>query len=120
MQQTVTDSPATVAVGMSGGVDSSVAAALLKKKGHSVIGLTMKIFGGEHDTAPAGGHACYGPGEQEDIRQAQTVCSRLGIPHHVIDLRGDYREIVLDYFARYQVVHPAPIQPRALILADIH
>lgn len=84
-------------MGMSGGVDSSVAAALLLKEGCRVTGVTMKIWDGEAGEGK-GRHGCYGPGEEKDIEDARTVARRLGIPFHVIDLSGEYREEVLDYF----------------------
>lgn len=88
-----------VAVGMSGGVDSSVAAALLLREGYEVVGLTMKIFDGpEEVSAGCTGNACYGPGEMEDIRWAGKTASFLGIEHHVIGLEKEYSEKVLSYF----------------------
>jgi len=85
---------------MSGGVDSSIAAALLKKKGYEVTGVTMKVWDGE--TLPRDGtrHSCYGPDEQEDIADAQEVAQALGIPFHIFDLRQEYKTEVLDYFCR--------------------
>ncbi len=88
----------TVAVGMSGGVDSSLAAAILKNRGYNVIGITMEIYGGEDMPVKTNGHACYGPGEQEDIRLAKEVAEFLSIPHHTIDLKNEYRTAVLEYF----------------------
>jgi len=87
-----------VIVGMSGGVDSSVAAALLKEEGYEVTGVTMKIWDG--GTIPKAGahHACYGPGEEEDIKDAQKVAEILGIPFHIVDLKQEYKTDVLDYF----------------------
>jgi tRNA-specific 2-thiouridylase len=86
-----------IVVGMSGGVDSSVTAALLKRAGHDVTGVTMKIWGGEK--APATGrHGCYGPGDIEDIADAQKVARGLGIEHFVIDLTKEYQHDVLDFF----------------------
>ncbi len=87
-----------VAVGLSGGVDSSVAAALLHKKGYEVIGIAMEIFDGSVELEESKRHACYGPGEKEDLDTAASVCKKLGIPFHVIDLRKEYRNHVIDYF----------------------
>ena len=85
-----------VVIGMSGGVDSSVAALLLQKAGHHVHGVTMKIYSGKPAEGPVA-DSCYGPGEQSDIEEAARVCARLGIPHTVVDLRDEYRNQVLDY-----------------------
>jgi tRNA-specific 2-thiouridylase len=89
---------AKVVVGMSGGVDSSVAAALLKNKGYDVIGITMEIFDGSVEVKESHKHACYGPGEKEDVEKAASVSRQIGIPFHVIDLKKEYRNHVLDYF----------------------
>jgi tRNA-specific 2-thiouridylase len=83
---------------MSGGVDSSYAAYLLEQQGHRVVGLTMAVFGGEPGAPADAGHGCYGPSEQDDILSARRVCEQLGIVHHTIDLRDEYRRAVLDYF----------------------
>lgn len=86
-----------IAVGLSGGVDSSVCAALLKEQGHEVIGLTMKIWkagrykGGTKD-------ACFGPGEAKDIEKAIDVCREIGIPHKLLDCSDAYEKIVLNDF----------------------
>ncbi|MBI9097075.1 MAG: tRNA 2-thiouridine(34) synthase MnmA [Spirochaetaceae bacterium] len=88
----------TVAVGMSGGVDSSVAAAILKKEGYKVIGITMEIWDGAIEVQESRKHACYGPGEEEDIEEATKVCAQLNIPYHVFDLTKEYKEHVLEYF----------------------
>lgn len=89
---------ARVAVGMSGGVDSSVAAMLLCAAGFDVIGLTMRIWDGSLAMADEGRSGCFGPGEERDIETAQSVARRLGIPHRVVSLTGDYRREVLDYY----------------------
>ena len=86
------------AVGMSGGVDSSVVAALLKAQGHSVVGLTMKIWDGAVQIQEGLKHACYGPGEAEDLVATREVCNQLGIDLVVVDLCAEYRAFVLDYF----------------------
>ncbi|MEE9532067.1 MAG: tRNA 2-thiouridine(34) synthase MnmA [Syntrophobacteria bacterium] len=86
-----------VIVAMSGGVDSSVVALLLKEQGYEVTGVTMRIWDGDGPPEETGRHACYGPGEEEDIDDARRVAQKLNIPFHVFDLRKDYRANVLDY-----------------------
>ena len=88
----------TVAVGLSGGVDSSVAAWLLKRDGWQVIGLTMSIWDGAVPMPDVGLSGCFGPGEVRDLAAAKEVADRIGIEHRVISLAEKYRETVLDYF----------------------
>jgi len=85
-----------VIVGLSGGVDSAVAAYLLKQEGHEVIGVTMAIWDGQFKVT--GKHACYGPDEQEEIREAKDIAEHLGISHHVFNCSSEYKESVLNYF----------------------
>ena len=88
-----------IAVGLSGGVDSSVAALLLLKEGHEVTGITMSLWSAAEarpPDLPKGRHTCYGPDEAEDIQDARAVCERLGIPHRVFDVSAEYRALVLD------------------------
>ncbi len=87
-----------IAIGLSGGVDSSVAAALLKSQGHELLGLTMRVYDESFGVQEGAKHACFGPGENEDIEVSQRIADKLGIAYHVIDLRKEYRERVLDYF----------------------
>ncbi|MBE0415585.1 MAG: tRNA 2-thiouridine(34) synthase MnmA [Dehalococcoidia bacterium] len=89
-----------VAVAMSGGVDSSVAAALLKEKGYQVIGVTMKTWAGEAIHGERAHHGCYGPGEEADIEDAREVARILGIPFYIFDIRREYKAEVVDYFCQ--------------------
>jgi len=88
-----------VLVGMSGGVDSSVAAALLKEDGYSVSGLFMKVWDERYDREDIAISACYGP-EGKDIEDAKKVAQILGIELYIVDLVKEYRDIVLSYFKK--------------------
>lgn len=74
-----------VFIGMSGGVDSSVAAALLKERGYDTVGVTLRLKPGD--------------GADGDIEDAKNVAKALKIEHCVLDLRGEFKEKVMDYFA---------------------
>ncbi len=87
-----------VAIGLSGGVDSSVAAVLLKERGYDVIGITMEIFDASMPVMDSEKHGCYGPGEKEDVEAAAAICQKIGIPFHAIDLKKEFRNHVIDYF----------------------
>lgn len=86
-----------IAVGMSGGVDSTITAHLLKEQGHHVVGLTMKIWDDSFKFV-ATKSGCFGPNEEKDIQKAKEAADKLGIEHRVITLRDDYKQNVLDYF----------------------
>lgn len=85
----------TVLVAMSGGVDSSVAAALLVEQGHRVIGATMKTFCYTENAGPS--RTCCG---LEGIMDARRVCDRLDIPHYVFDMEEAFTRDVIDDFVR--------------------
>ena len=87
-----------VIVGLSGGVDSSVAAYLLKQQGFEVTGVTMSIWDGKPSLVPSGKHACYGPDENEEIAEARELAGILEIPYRVFDCSQRYKTLVLDYF----------------------
>ena len=91
-----------VAVAMSGGVDSSVAAVMLKEAGYEVFGVTMHIWpprGQGFKSGESGGH----PG-QEAVPEAKKIAHRLGIPHHVMDLRDVFTEkVVADFCCEYSL-----------------
>ncbi|MEI6186587.1 MAG: tRNA 2-thiouridine(34) synthase MnmA [Dehalococcoidia bacterium] len=94
-----------VIVGMSGGIDSSVAAALLVKQGYRVTGVTMKTW---DDSSPAYRGGCFGPGQQDGIESAHSVAAKLGIAFHVIDLAGEFKHQVLDFFCREYLAGRTP------------
>ncbi len=85
----------TVVVGMSGGVDSSVAAYLLQEQGYRVIGVTMQVWQDEDEAAKEENGGCCGLSAVEDARRAAQF---LGIPHYVMNFRKEFREKVTDYF----------------------
>ena len=91
----------TVVVGMSGGVDSTLTALLMLNKGCRVIGVTMSLWDGsipEFKSEKSVREACYGPGEEENIAECQKFCAEHGIDYHVIDVKNEYKERVLEYF----------------------
>lgn len=87
-----------VAVGISGGVDSAMAAKLLLNQGYQVIGITMSIWDDSIPILEATKSGCFGPGEKDDLLAAANICKKLGIPHHVLKLQSEYKDNVLDYF----------------------
>ena len=86
-----------ILVGMSGGVDSSVTALLLKQAGHEVIGATMSIWDENNHLPEIHGNGCFAP-DKDDVKEAKKVCETIGIPHLELDCREQYRKIVLSNF----------------------
>jgi len=83
-----------VVIAMSGGVDSSTAAAMLVEAGHEVVGVTLRLYDASGTAASVGGRCC-GP---RDIEDARATAARLGIPHHVIDESAAFSAAVIDDF----------------------
>ena len=84
-----------VVVGMSGGVDSSVAAYLLKEQGYDVIGVTMQIWQDEEVETQAKNGGCCGLSAVDDAR---SVAQKLEIPYYVMNFKKEFKENVIDYF----------------------
>lgn len=94
-----------VVIGMSGGVDSSVAAYLLKEAGYEVIGVTMQIWQKEDDDTASENGGCCGLSAVED---AKRVAGMLGIPHYVMNFRKEFEENVIQYFMREYLAGRTP------------
>ncbi len=94
------------AIGLSGGVDSSVAALLLKERGEEVVGITMKLWSGKYK----GGErdACYGPGEAEDIDRAADLARSLGVEHRVLDCSAAYEKAIVGMFREISLKGETP------------
>ena len=93
-----------VVVAMSGGVDSSVTAALLADAGYDVVGITLQLY--DHGAAiHRKGACCAG----RDIHDARAVAERIGIPHYVLDYENRFKEAVIDRFAQSYVAGETPV-----------
>jgi tRNA-specific 2-thiouridylase len=93
-----------VVVAMSGGVDSSVTAALLKAEGYDVVGVTLQLY--DHGAATHRKGACCAG---RDIHDARAVAERIGIPHYVLDYEQKFREAVIDRFTQSYVEGETPV-----------
>jgi tRNA-specific 2-thiouridylase len=93
-----------VVVAMSGGVDSSVTAALLKAEGYDVVGVTLQLY--DHGAATHRKGACCAG---QDIYDARTVADSLNIPHYVLDYESRFKEAVIDRFAESYVAGETPV-----------
>ena len=93
-----------VVVAMSGGVDSSVTAALLKSEGYDVVGITLQLY--DHGAATHRKGACCAG---QDIHDARNVAERIGIPHYVLDYEDRFRESVIDTFAASYASGETPV-----------
>ncbi|MDD4308759.1 MAG: tRNA 2-thiouridine(34) synthase MnmA [Candidatus Cloacimonetes bacterium] len=98
----------TVAVGISGGVDSAMAAQILMMAGYDVIGITMSIWNEAIPITEATKSGCFGPGEKDDLIAAEQICQKLGIPHHVLRLQDEYSDNVLSYFCSTYISGKTP------------
>jgi tRNA-specific 2-thiouridylase len=93
-----------VVVAMSGGVDSSVVAAMMKEEGYDVIGVTLQLY--DHGAAVHRAKSCCAG---QDIHDARRAAEKIGIPHYVLDYESRFKEQVMDRFADSYIAGETPI-----------
>ncbi len=98
------ESETRVVVAMSGGVDSSVVAAMLKREGYDVVGVTLQLY--DHGAALAKKGACCAG---RDIHDARRVAEEMGFPHYVLDYENRFRETVIEEFADAYLAGATPV-----------
>ena len=99
-----------IVVAMSGGVDSSVAAALLAEQGHDVIGLSMQLYDSGAAASAAFGSCC----SLDDLHDARRVAAAINIPHYILNFERQFDEQVVSNFVREYAVGPHAAALRAL------
>ena len=95
---------ARVVAAMSGGVDSTVTAALLKQAGYDVVGVTLQLY--DHGAAVQKAGACCAG---QDIRDARAAAEKMGVPHYVLDYESRFRQEVIEEFADAYLRGETPI-----------
>ena len=84
-----------VAVAMSGGVDSAVAAALLARDGYRIVGMTLRLWSEEHGPGALRENRCC---SLESVADARRLCYELGVPHYVINVEQRFKAAIVDHF----------------------
>jgi len=97
-----------IAVGLSGGVDSTLTALLLREQGHEVIGISMSLYNKDIPNLKPTKDACYGPKEKEDLPLIHKWCKKQKIEHHILDLSEEYKQTVLKYFKETYLAGQTP------------
>lgn len=87
-----------ILVGLSGGVDSTLAALLLREQGHEVMGVSMSLYNKDIPNLKLSDNSCYGPTEKQDLKDIHEWCEKQGIEHHLLDLSEDFKKTILKYF----------------------
>ncbi len=91
------DKKKKIVIGMSGGVDSTVSAILLKQQGFNVSGVFMKTWDEKNTGICGEKSSCYGP-EEKEIQDVEKICKKIGIPLYFVDAKEEFHKKVLDYF----------------------
>jgi tRNA-uridine 2-sulfurtransferase len=95
----------SIVVGMSGGVDSSMALMLLKEQGWDPVGVSLHFPVWDHETNSLEENVC---GSKESFQLAASVCQKLGVPYHIVDVSRDFKKEVVDYFLARLRGHQTP------------
>lgn len=104
-----------IALGLSGGVDSTICALLLKEAGHEVIGITMRKWSAASGILSADKRGCFGPSEPQALAAAKEAAARLGIVHYEIDLEKEFKEEILSY---YRESYAAGLTPNPCVFCN--
>ena len=94
-----------IVIAMSGGVDSSVAAALLKEQGYDVVGISLQLWNAAAETDKRFGTCC----SLDDLADARRVADKIGIPFYILNLEKEFKEEVVDYFVSEYLKARTPI-----------
>src|SRR5579859_4356729 len=94
-----------VAVAMSGGVDSAVAASLLARDGYRIVGMTLRLWSEEHGPEATRENRCC---SLESVNDARRVCEELGAPHYVVNVERQFKRAIVDHFVESYLAGKTP------------